>query len=40
MIINHIFNDVLKLKSWDFASVLGLANMSGTWELGPHVNQP
>ena len=28
------------LKIWDFASMLGLTYMSGTWELGPHVNQP
>ena len=24
---------------WDFASMLGLANMGGTWDLGIHVNQ-
>jgi hypothetical protein len=30
----------LKLKSWFFASMLGLGNMNGTWDLGPHVNQP
>ena len=32
MIINHGF---LRLKNWDLASMLGLANMSGTWDLGP-----
>ena len=25
----------LGLKSWDFASMLGLADMSGTGDLGP-----
>ena len=28
MIINHIFNGFLRLTSWDFASILGLANIS------------
>jgi hypothetical protein len=32
------FNGFLRLKSWDFAFMLGLADMSGTW--GPHVNWP
>ena len=32
MMINHILM-VLRLKSWDFASMLGLANMSGI-EIG------
>ena len=27
-------NGFLRLKSWDFASMLILANMSGTWDLG------
>ena len=26
-------NYFLRLKSWDFAFVLGLANMCGTWDL-------
>jgi hypothetical protein len=34
MITNFIFNGFLKLKNWDFASMLGLANMSGTWDFG------
>ena len=34
------FNGFSRLKSWDFASMLGLANMSGTWDLGPRVNWP
>ena len=32
------FNGSLMLKSWNFSSMLGLANTSGTWNLGPHVN--
>ena len=32
------FNGFLRLKIWDFTSMLGLANMSGTWDLGLHVN--
>ena len=28
------------LKSWDFASMSGSPNMSGTWDLGLHLNQP
>lgn len=31
MNIKLSFNGVLRLKSWDFASVLRLASMSGTW---------
>jgi hypothetical protein len=27
----------LRLKSWDSASMLGLANTSGKWDLGSHV---
>ena len=27
------FNEILRLKSWDFAFMSGLANMSGTWDL-------
>ena len=34
------FNGFLRLKSWDFASMLGLADMSGTWDFGPHVTWP
>jgi hypothetical protein len=30
-------NGFPRLKSWDFASLLGFANMSGTRDLGPHV---
>ena len=33
-------NGLLKLKSWDFASMLGLVDMSGSWDLRPHVHQP
>ena len=33
-------NGFLRLKSRDTASMLGLAYMSGTWNLGPHVNRP
>ncbi len=29
-----VWNGFLKLKSWSFTSMLGLANMSGTWDLG------
>jgi hypothetical protein len=32
-------NNVM-LTSWDFASMLGHAKMSGTWGLGPCVNRP
>ena len=28
------FNGFLRLRSWDLASMLGIANMSGTWDLG------
>ena len=35
MIIYPYFNGYLRLKSWDFAFMLGLANMNGTWDLGP-----
>jgi hypothetical protein len=34
------FNGLLRLKSWDFATMSGLANMSETWKpvwTGPHV---
>lgn len=36
------FNGLLKLKSWDFTAMLGLVDMTMTWDLGPgaHVNQP
>ena len=37
MITNHGF---LRLKTWDFASMLVIASMGGTWDLGPHVNRP
>ena len=30
--ISPYFSDYLGLTSWDFASMLGLANMSGTWD--------
>ena len=33
----------LRLKSWDIASMLGFANMSGTWDTmwtGPKTNFP
>jgi hypothetical protein len=40
MIINHIINVFVRLQKWDSASMLGLANVSGTWKLGPHVNWP
>ena len=33
-------NGFSRLKGWDFASMLGLANMSGTSNFGPNVNQP
>ena len=33
-------NGSLRLKSWDFASMLGLTNMIGTLDLWPYVNQP
>ena len=29
------FNKLLRLEGWDFASMLGLIDMSGTWVLGP-----
>ena len=29
--------DFFMLKRWEFAPMLGLTNMSGTWDLGPHV---
>jgi hypothetical protein len=32
------FNDFLRLKSWDFAPMLVLVDMNGTW--GPQVNRP
>ena len=32
------FNGLLSFKSWDFALMLGLVDMSGTWDLEPHVN--
>ena len=35
---NSCCNDFSRLKSWDVASMLGLADMSGTWDLGPHAN--
>jgi hypothetical protein len=41
MIINHYFEGFLRLKSWGFASMLGLANMSGTWDpmwTGPNID--
>jgi hypothetical protein len=38
MIVNHVFNDFLRSKSWEFASMLGLANMTRTcshdWDSG------
>ena len=34
------FNGFLKLRSWDFAFMLGLANMSGDLGLGTCVNWP
>ena len=37
MDIKPYCNGFLRLKSWDFASMLGLASMSGTRDLGPHV---
>ena len=40
MTINHCLSCLLGLKSRDFASMLRLANMSGSWDLGPHLNQP
>ena len=30
----------LRFKSWNVASMLGLADMSGTWDLGSFVKQP
>ena len=40
MDINHTLNGFLRLNSWDFAYMLGLVDMSGTWHLGLHVNPP
>ena len=38
---NYIYyNGFLRLKSWDFASMLGLANISEISNLGPHMNLP
>ena len=37
---NPCSNSFLRLNSWYFASILGLADMSGTWDLRPHVNWP
>jgi hypothetical protein len=38
------FIDLWRLKSWDFASISGLAKLTwvgcGTWDLEPHVNRP
>ena len=33
-------NGFLRLDSWDFASMLGLPNMSGIWDLLPRVDLP
>ena len=33
-------NSLLRLRSWDFDSMLGLGNVNETWDLGPHVNRP
>ena len=38
MLFNQILVITLRLTSWDFASMLGLGNMSGG--LGYHANQP
>jgi hypothetical protein len=35
-----LINGLLRLTSWDLASTLRLVHTSGTWDLGPHVNQP
>jgi hypothetical protein len=32
------FNDILRVDGWEYASMLGLVNMSGIWHVGPHVN--
>ena len=32
------FNDILRVNGWEYASMLRLVNMSGTWDVGPHVN--
>ena len=34
------FNDFLRIKSWDFVSILGLADMSGTRDFRPHGRWP
>ena len=36
--IEPCFSDYLKLTSWDLLTPMGLANMSGTWDLGPRAN--
>ena len=33
-------NGLLRLKSWDFDSMLGFANMSANWDLEPHMERP
>ena len=35
LIINHIWVITQGLQSWDFASTLGFANMTRTWDWGP-----
>ena len=30
----------MRLKSWEFSSMLGLANTSGTWDPGPGTRDP
>ena len=40
MINLSYFNDALRFKSQDFVSLLGIANMSGTWDLGPMWTDP
>ena len=40
MNINHVLIGFLRFESWDFASMLVLANMSGIYDLGPHVKRP
>ena len=37
---NWYYHELLRFKSWNLASMLGLVDMSGAWDLKHCVNRP